>query len=1495
MKKITLLLMVLICHFTLSAQITDFTMSVDETHETCTGNGKITINITNTQAGAKFAFALYLQSDVSTPIKTANNISATGNTLQYEFITLNAGAYVVKAVQTFNTETNEKEKNSTLFNNIKTIKLRNTPFFYKYACEGFRIVPNPFLGNAEIEEIALYSEDGNTEIVPFQVGKSVLLPKTQHVGGNKYLVKMKDKCGQIVTHTTKSIVQYEEDIVDEIRVGYVRKKSCQEAVYISIINLKHSLKYFDFDDDFSPTIQVQMTDLSTGTVYLSATAPIEMFSSFNGEKIAITIPTSLLDKQVETKYFINYCNKTIEYTNNYGFDLGYSTLTSLSSKSSCDILRLSLGRQHVGDVQITFTKYPTGFKPWLYNDQFVQNSYTAMHHIIPYGNPGFSSLQIMYFSSINSMIPNGTYEVELESCNGIVEKVSYEKEPQELSGDVKVFSNCEFSTDKVNYLFILRNSPVVEEAIIIDAPAKYQQEHSLPHNISSSIVDAYSNTSKNGIYQYDMPLGSYTVRVKSKCGVISDLQFTLTQRKEILENSLDVAIDCSVFTIEKTEDINDYNYGGYLYLQKYYPDKNDWGHVFNSDSLLTTCKLNRNAMLDISTSIFYNRFVLNNNSGKFRIIKKGKIFLNGKKPCDNFQIVKEFDTASLIELKNYYAIRCQDGTYSLLINASGEELKYKIVKKNNVAITNSVEQTSPVFSGLETAIYTVEIKDKCGNTKLFEFSTFHTKLPVIVGENICQNPTSNNSRLYIEGVDFMNVTWYKDDVATGVVGSEYALGNFDASKYGVYKAVLTHPNLNAGCNNFEITINLSSSYFNKNAGTSASYDVFSNNFNLPYVGTNTLFDLFTLLQGEEEGGVWYKVEGSTETEISSMVDFNTLPLGENVFKYTLLAGCDNENSSTITINKREPDPLWYGVVSTNWNVASNWIPTQVPIKGADVEFATADNNNGNPAVNNLVVDGTRTIGKLINLSDKNLIIPVGKSLTINGTITGSETIDKADKIQVQSSENKPNGSLKISCANNPNPVFATVEMYSKASKEAPTTWVDNLTNSPTNGQTFTSSYHWQFFGVPVESVVASPTFNGSFVREYRESRNSLKQFYEKWKPLTDNDNLTAFKGYEVTREENKTYVFKGALNFCNKVLNLTRRAPIVVGSNDTRYGLGQNVFGNSFTTALDVANIEFPASDILDKTVYLYNTGSFTLWGLRIDNHIGGGQTNEGVQVAGEYTAIPVNTGTAIYGGRIPSMNNFLLRFTKENTVYSTDLTPVTLNYDDGGKPNTHLQTVKQQELSFLNVQLRSETTFDNLWLFSQEGTTEGFDNGWDGLKFFGTPTAFIYSSTKDGAMQVNTSETLNNKIITFCANEDSEYRLTLIKNNLSAYQNLTLLDLKLKKPIRLTSDTTVYSFMGSKLDVLKERFKIVDADNIEDELFSSIPRLYGSYTTNEIIAINKFDDGYIKILDTSGRLLSNDKLQVGYNSYPVTLKQGVYIVHLMAGNHKYNFRIVVK
>ncbi len=607
--------------------------------------------------------------------------------------------------------------------------------------------------------------------------------------------------------------------------------------------------------------------------------------------------------------------------------------------------------------------------------------------------------------------------------------------------------------------------------------------------------------------------------------------------------------------------------------------------------------------------------------------------------------------------------------------------------------------------------------------------------------------------------------------------------------------------------------------------------------------------------------------------------------------------------------------VWTGNTSTDFNTNTNWTMGVVPVNGDDIVFATTANNNGNPAVNDLVipVGETKNIGNLTNASTKNLVIPANTTLIVNGVVsvkdpnTGANSTDPG-KIQIKAAENTPNGTFIINCtaqstSGSPD-VYVTVDLYAKGFKDAMTTWIDNVPGSPTFGTTFSGSYHWQHFGLPVASVTANPTFYGSYLRKYFENYNGTNtQYYQKWKDLTNESNLIAFEGYEITQDFATTYSIPGKLQYCDKTITLTRSAPLVTGAgtsgtqdtniNNLRYGLGQNIFGNSYTASIDITKLNFPEK--VEPTVYLYNTGRFTDWSTTTN-----GGLNDGTALsAGQYTSIPKQTASAIFDGRIPSLNGFLLFHRGDAPYYSEtsdDPVTMTLPYANNLLPNTRPQTVPREPLKYLHINLASKSTRDNLWLFSQEGTTNKKDEGWDGRKFFGTPTAFIYTENADGPMQVNADKTIDGTVLSFYANDDTDYTLTLTKTNLEDYTDLQLIDLVTRTVTPLSGDMTTYHFTADNKGTTIKRFIIANSAYI-DLNSDKFRYLDGYVLNNDRLIINNFTprNGTMYLHDISGKTLINRTIPTAVTEIPVSLQSGVYIMNLQADGEQEAIKLIIK
>ena len=604
-----------------------------------------------------------------------------------------------------------------------------------------------------------------------------------------------------------------------------------------------------------------------------------------------------------------------------------------------------------------------------------------------------------------------------------------------------------------------------------------------------------------------------------------------------------------------------------------------------------------------------------------------------------------------------------------------------------------------------------------------------------------------------------------------------------------------------------------------------------------------------------------------------------------------------------------PCNYWVGSNSTDWGTNSNWTKTRVPTNTEDVVFATTA-NSGKNAVKNLVLDQDRTITKLVNETNFATIIPTGKALTVNESIVGSDTKQKAGKIVIRSEKDKPNGTLIVRKQPAATPVYATVEMYSKADQAStPNVWTDNIPGSPTFGQTFTSTYRWQYFGVPVESVQANPTFYGAYIRMYDEKYNGdNKRFFQKWRKITNNDNLTAFKGYEITRKTPETYSIQGKLFFGTKALDLSRKAPAVTTYTGTdpklkHYGLGYNIFGNSYTAAIDIKQMKISAG--LEQTVYIYNTGNFSEWAHKQ------GTTN--TDDAGAYIVVPQKMAPIMGIDRIPSMQGFLMKFLESERIYNKQDLGVVIYYNGSGvKPKSGVTNnnkpqrapaysdSKEAEAGYIKVFLTGETSSDILWLIETPEATDNFDNGYDGTKLGGlaSSSASIFAQEEDNTLQVKSSNSIIDKAFCFQANKDKKYQLTIVKSNLDKYADLQLLDLKTKTLTPIGRDTTVYSFTSEDNGDIDKRFMFVNhktPTDIYDE--SSVDFLDAYLTDNNTLVINNMtvSEGIMSILDAVGSTVATGKTPIGFSKIPINLSSGVYVVAIKAGKKTKNVKIVIR
>lgn len=525
----------------------------------------------------------------------------------------------------------------------------------------------------------------------------------------------------------------------------------------------------------------------------------------------------------------------------------------------------------------------------------------------------------------------------------------------------------------------------------------------------------------------------------------------------------------------------------------------------------------------------------------------------------------------------------------------------------------------------------------------------------------------------------------------------------------------------------------------------------------------------------------------------------------------------------------------------NWNTADNWNIGRLPDENDIVTISKETIVNDNNARCHSIISIGNT-GKIT--------IDPSAQLVVESAINNIN----AQKIIIKASPESSNGTFIFHNPAN-NPVYATVQMYSQA----------NLYSTETD-----TTYRWQYFGIPLRSIVASPVLNGSWARQWNESSTE----YSKWEQLNNLSVLSSFSGYEITQNTAKYINFEGVLE--------NRDTTLVLNKSSVPYYAGQHVLANPYTAAINISDLVF--GNNTEATVYIYNTGSYDDWNSDNSNgRIGDGN--------GQYTAVPQNTAYLIYPS-IPSMQGFVVRATDNPGS-------LTIPYSSNSQ-NIIKQKVKGNftRNGLLSIRLSSDHYTDCVWLLHEPTASRGYDNGWDGYKLISNNSdAIIYAKEAAGDFQVNTLCDFNNISLHFKAGKDTQYKLTIINHELSKeYSEIFLIDIKENKVITIEEDTTVYTFSAHNSNKEENRFRIMTGKSFEfNPTVDNAISIYQNYEEKEISLYNTTErTGNFLISDMSGRLLLSGQLMPGLNTVSTENYSGIIIIKAVAEKSSTTMKMIV-
>jgi len=524
--------------------------------------------------------------------------------------------------------------------------------------------------------------------------------------------------------------------------------------------------------------------------------------------------------------------------------------------------------------------------------------------------------------------------------------------------------------------------------------------------------------------------------------------------------------------------------------------------------------------------------------------------------------------------------------------------------------------------------------------------------------------------------------------------------------------------------------------------------------------------------------------------------------------------------------------------------------------------STAQNIGGiaYPSFNNLTIDNaagvtlvdSASVAGTLQINTAKKLVIASKAKMVAQTITNSAG---TSGLVLKSNDTDANGTLIFNNAVE-SPVTATVEMYSKA--------IAQTYNAATNKY---SNYKWQFCGIPVASIGVLGPINGGYIRQWGESTGS-------WTQLQNANTLTAFTGYEITQPFAKTYSFSGSLINSDKTVTLTKGT-----------GNGMNLIGNPYTAAINIKSLSFASSGV-DKTVYLYNTGSSADWATQTGTDWSPGQYILATQALAGIGGIPA---------QIPSMTAFFVRATTNGSTLTIPYSAVAKNID---RQRTKAIT---SDKVYTIIDVKGNSFADRMWLFTDNNCTHSFDNGWDGSKLLGSAlNPQLYAQEIDGNYQIDAVDNVNNTYLAFQAGVDTYYTLTFTHENIeSTYSALYLIDMgNNNKVTDITLSGTQYTFTATSTPTAVNRFKIVTSLGVatQNENIGNGSLKIHNFESTIFIDNKKSVDGEFKLYNLSGQLVKQIQFSANcISNHRVDLSPGSYIIKAEAGTERVTENLIIR
>ena len=242
---------------------------------------------------------------------------------------------------------------------------------------------------------------------------------------------------------------------------------------------------------------------------------------------------------------------------------------------------------------------------------------------------------------------------------------------------------------------------------------------------------------------------------------------------------------------------------------------------------------------------------------------------------------------------------------------------------------------------------------------------------------------------------------------------------------------------------------------------------------------------------------------------------------------------------------------------------------------------------------------------------------------------------------------------------------------------------------------------------------------------------------------------------------------------------------------------GDYLFANSWTAPIDISSIDDSDmnEDDFVQTIYIFNAGYESGSGSRVVGDL-----------AGQWSAFPINSSTYMGGAVIPAAQAFLVTSLTEDAsftldykkhVYDPAVAAGQINTSPTRAPRRAKMESNDPQILKITVNSNDTTIADQLYIFQRKDfKTDSLDNGWDGYKILGENyAAEIYTVRGNANMAVDAVKDMDSTSVAFKASsQDSEYTLSFEYNS---EEPLYLYDKDTQEFTEITNENT-YSFTTS-------------------------------------------------------------------------------------------------